>query len=180
MSERSARATNADVLIAAISQHPGATDGELRIITGIEPHQQVNQVCRRLEQQGRVDRRTRDDGRIGNFPLGTPPTDPAAGEDPAIVTPRRSSKVTDTATGTAVAGPVSLPPPESALIILPCSKAKKRGGRPGERWIADHHRSVAARASNETHECPLSRRAPGGRRCDSATSRFGAVPGVPV
>lgn len=93
------RMTNADVLLAAISRHPGATDGELRTITGIEPHQQVNQICRRLDEQGRIDRRARGDRRIGNYPLGG-------------VTP------------------LLLPPPGSALTILPCSKAKRPGGLP--------------------------------------------------
>lgn len=34
--------TNAERILAEIRAHPGLTDGELRVRTGIEPHQQVN------------------------------------------------------------------------------------------------------------------------------------------
>lgn len=123
--------TNAEVLIAAISQHPGATDGELRVITGIEPHQQVNQVCRRLDGQGRISRRVRDDGRIGNFPLGAKaPSEPENRENSWNAALARVTQVSEPTAATALTTSISLPPPESALIILPCSKAKQRGGQP--------------------------------------------------
>lgn len=61
--------TNADLILAAINQSPGATDAQLVGLTGIEPHQQVNQICRRLAQAGMTRRSRRGDGRIGNFPI---------------------------------------------------------------------------------------------------------------
>lgn len=60
--------TNADKILAAIRSSAGLTDSDLRTRTGVQPHQQVNQICRKLEAQGFVDRRMRPDGRIGNWP----------------------------------------------------------------------------------------------------------------
>ena len=130
--------TNADVVLAAIRQRPGATDGELRVLTGVEPHQQVNQICRRLAQQRVTERRPRQDGLLGNFPLGSAPG--SSVEHPRHVErdePGGSrTQVGHDATRT-VRPPSSsqgvslLPPPRSALILMPCSGEKDVGGRPG-------------------------------------------------
>ena len=53
--------SNADTILAAIHQSSGLTDAELVGLTGIEPHQQVNQICNRLARNGRI-RRERDSG----------------------------------------------------------------------------------------------------------------------
>ncbi len=50
--------TNADTILAAITSNPGLTDAELRRRTGIEPHQQVNQICHRLVSQRLVETRS--------------------------------------------------------------------------------------------------------------------------
>src|SRR5438445_537829 len=44
--------TNRILVLNAIQAHPGLTDGELRNLTGVEPHQQVNQICRSLAAAG--------------------------------------------------------------------------------------------------------------------------------
>ena len=47
-----ARTTNRDLVLALIRAEPGLTDTEIRKRTGIEPHQQVNQICRSLAAAG--------------------------------------------------------------------------------------------------------------------------------
>ena len=53
--------TNADRVIVALREHGSLSDSELVRITGVRPHQQVNQLCRRLEASG-VLRRVRNAG----------------------------------------------------------------------------------------------------------------------
>lgn len=87
---------------------------------------QVNQICRELERRGLVERRPRPDGRIGNFltsrssaaPLPLPlPEAPPVPTSPALAhTPQFDG---------------GLPQVESALVVVPCSKTKVRGGDPG-------------------------------------------------
>jgi hypothetical protein len=48
--------TNTERIVSALRDEPGLSDSELRRITRIEPHQQVNQICRRLASQGIVRR----------------------------------------------------------------------------------------------------------------------------
>jgi hypothetical protein len=48
--------TNADRVIAALRQHGPLSDSDLVRITGIRPHQQVNQLCWRLEAHGELRR----------------------------------------------------------------------------------------------------------------------------
>ncbi len=59
--------TNVDRILSALRAEPGLSDGELRQRTHINPHQEVNQICRRLEQDGHLRRIERGDGRIGNY-----------------------------------------------------------------------------------------------------------------
>lgn len=129
--------TNTDVVLAAIRQLPGATDGELRFLTGVEPHQQVNQICRRLAQQGVTERRPRQDGLLGNFPLGSAPgssvehprhierDDPGGSRTQVEHNPTRAERPPSSSQGASL-----LPPPRSALILMPCSGEKDLGGRP--------------------------------------------------
>ena len=59
--------TNTERILATIVGNPGISDSELSNVTGVRPHQQVNQICRRLLAAGAVRRTHRADGRIGNF-----------------------------------------------------------------------------------------------------------------
>src|SRR5207244_8799862 len=63
--------TNRILVLNAIQAHPGLTDGELRNLTGVEPHQQVNQICRSLAAAGLTRRIPGADGRVINLPVGT-------------------------------------------------------------------------------------------------------------
>jgi len=62
-------------IIIDLGARAGLSDRELadRILGRDKPQQSVNAKCRGLAQKGIVERRTRDDGRIGNFLSGTPP-----------------------------------------------------------------------------------------------------------
>jgi|GEM_PF-942463 len=65
--------TNITRVLQEIRQHPaGIDDDELSEITGVTPRQQVYQICRRLEAEGSIVRRSISrDGRrkkIHNFP----------------------------------------------------------------------------------------------------------------
>ncbi|QGG94375.1 hypothetical protein [Actinomarinicola tropica] len=117
--------TNAERLLAAIRRHPGATDAELRIHTGVHPHQQVNQICHRLATGGDIVRRERADGRIGNFPGNV---SQVTDQPPATAaTQQRYQSRSQAATRT----PSSpLPPPRSTLVVIPCSGTKALGGAP--------------------------------------------------
>lgn len=105
--------TNADRIMAALKAAPGSSDGELRTRTGIEPHQQVNQICRRLASEGRLRRERRPDGTLGNY---------ASGEATYVATAGSSTRNT-MPTDAAIA-----PSASSTLAVLPCSAAKRSGG----------------------------------------------------
>jgi hypothetical protein len=64
----------AERLIAAIGEHPGATDRFLTNVLFGSGHYpaQVNQEARLLSQRGQIERRRRPDGRLGSFPSGRP------------------------------------------------------------------------------------------------------------
>lgn len=48
-------AANMDLVLAALRRaSEPLSDAELVSITGIRPHQQVNQICRRLAAEGRI------------------------------------------------------------------------------------------------------------------------------
>ena len=71
--------TNRERVLALIRSNPmGLTDSEIRERTGIQPHQQVNQICRTLEQTGRIKRVTGPKGRIINIPNDAPMPEPDA------------------------------------------------------------------------------------------------------
>lgn len=119
-------ATNTERILDAIARAEGASDSELRVATGVEPHQQVNQICRGLERRGVIERRPRADGRIGNF---------LAGQSGAVPWPRPipdARPVQNSPASVRRAAPFEgeLPSVESTLVVVPCSKAKARGGDP--------------------------------------------------
>ena len=69
--------TNRERVLALIRSEPdGVTDSEIRERTGIKPHQQVNQICRKLAQAGLIHRRSGRDGRLSNLPVGSPEENP--------------------------------------------------------------------------------------------------------
>jgi hypothetical protein len=58
-----------DQIMAAIRESPGSTDRELtdRLVGEGAPQQKINSACRGLAGAGLIVRRTRPDGRLGNF-----------------------------------------------------------------------------------------------------------------
>ena len=65
--------TNRERILALIRNRPGLTDTEIRQRTGIEPHQQVNQICRALASGELIERVTGPNGRIINLPAADTP-----------------------------------------------------------------------------------------------------------
>ena len=59
--------TNVERIVETLQKQPGLDDDELSMITGILPRQQVNQICRRLERQGRLRREQGPRGKIVNY-----------------------------------------------------------------------------------------------------------------
>jgi hypothetical protein len=112
---------NAERILAAIRARPGLTDSELRRRTGVEPHQQVNQICRRLAAQGIVRRVRGPDGRIVNLPVrqsdqaGSPPV---TGRKP-VAPPHEAAPAR---------WPDPLPAVERTVIVISCSATKIAGG----------------------------------------------------
>ena len=120
--------TNRERVLALIrSEPPGLTDSEIRERTGIRPHQQVNQICRSLAQAGLIARRPGPHGRLVNLPTaslsGTSP--PIRGRSPRAGSGKPPHGRAGPA-GAAEMPPLSIP---ATLFVLPCSKAKRRGGR---------------------------------------------------
>jgi hypothetical protein len=110
------------------------TDGDLRRQTGIEPHQQVNQICRRLEDEGVLRRERRSDGRIHNVLVRHPSDDSIATLSPNLTSVRRTGHWPPrTPTASAPIGT------EGAAFVIPCSGWKVRGGSsgPGARPVVD-------------------------------------------
>lgn len=119
--------TNTERILAALRAEPGLSDGQLRQGTGVDPHQQVNQICRRLEREGYLRRLVRADGRIGNYlaegaALSARTTEPPTGRQSSLIPglPRlahaRNAAATPVFTVT------------DTLIVLPCSGRKASGG----------------------------------------------------
>jgi hypothetical protein len=135
--------TNAERILAEIRAHPGLTDAELRVRTGIEPHQQVNQICRRLAARGLIRREARQIGPIVNVPVAEPVTRwrtrpagaaqargfggrPAEAMRPA--TARTTGRLHPGQREDTPPTPWDLPAPNSTLIVIPCSGSKRPGG----------------------------------------------------
>src|SRR5437867_1369215 len=69
--------TNVETVEKLIQEHPeGLDDDEIATMTGIQPRQQVHQICSRLDAAGRIRRESieKPDKRrkIHNFPPGFP------------------------------------------------------------------------------------------------------------
>lgn len=72
--------SNSDRVLDFIQRFPGRDDDEIASDLAISPRQQVNQICRRLEREGRIRRAPGGAGKIVNYPGGrSPPATVAAG-----------------------------------------------------------------------------------------------------
>jgi hypothetical protein len=122
--------TNAERILAAVRDRPGMTDAELRQFTGVEPHQQVNQICRGLEKQGVTRRVPGSDGRITNIPAAQParrePT--TLGKQPRARPSAPEIQVSSTHFSASTA--VDIPHKRSTLVVIPCSGRKAQGDAP--------------------------------------------------
>ncbi|MCY3839476.1 MAG: helix-turn-helix domain-containing protein [Gammaproteobacteria bacterium] len=107
--------TNRDRILELLraSEHP-LTDSEIRRRTGIEPHQQVNQICRALAAQGLIDRTRGPEGRLVN----------------SAVERTGFEENADDAGRCEASAPGEVPELdfEGTLIAIPCSGRKRRGG----------------------------------------------------
>lgn len=119
--------TNTERILTALLTHGPMSDSELRRQTGVEPHQQVNQICRRLAQQGRVRRAPGPDGLILNQLMDEPAM-------PTAMQATASSSRQPSVQRCSVAHPAPVEPvalsDERTLLLRPCSGAKAAGGRP--------------------------------------------------
>jgi len=59
--------TNTQRLIETLRQWPSLDDDQLARQSGIQPRQQVNQICRRLEGLGTLHRKRGPEGKIVNI-----------------------------------------------------------------------------------------------------------------
>ena len=119
---------NADLIIAALQRWPDLDDDELAQRADVSPRQQVNIICRRLEQRGFLERFTGPRGKIVNRLTGIHQT-----ETPVIPSePPRSSTKSAPATAKAISTPANpaiclASAPADTLIIIPCSGRKFDG-----------------------------------------------------
>src|SRR4051794_10810011 len=67
---------NADRVLEVIAANPGLTDREIGDRTRIAPRQQVNAICRRLEDQGLITRMRGPSRLVVNLPGGAEPVTP--------------------------------------------------------------------------------------------------------
>lgn len=109
-------------VLALIRNEPaGVSDSEICRRTGISPHQQVNQICRRLADAGLIERGPGPDGILLNRPRASPgtllaggPLGIRAGQSPASAGTR---------------GMPDLRLGRRPLVVAPCSGAKGPGAR---------------------------------------------------
>ncbi len=125
--------TNRERILRTIVATPGLTDGEIRAVTGVEPHQQVNQICRSLEREGLVRRTGGIHGKIVNLPT-------AVGERPQVLDGQQTGgSSSDVAAKSSTRHqparvhstehdkpPLDWPEPATTMVIIPCSGRKLR------------------------------------------------------
>lgn len=118
--------TNRERVLQLIHTHPGLTDAEIAARTGIRPHQQVNQICRRLAVEGAITRVKGPDDLLINVPVESPARDPASRSS----TPGRAKPP---ALGRPAGEPLASTPvlrtDAPTLVLVQCSKAKSSGGQ---------------------------------------------------
>ena len=115
--------SHAERIMALLAKRPGLDDDEIAKALSIEPRQTVNQVCRRLEKRGVIERRYGASGKIVNVLTGA---DPLPAVRRSAPTPRPARKPVS---GT---GRVLVPERfDRCLLIIPCAKGKFDGGEAG-------------------------------------------------
>jgi len=119
--------TNRKRVLALIRAEPGLTDSEIRKRTGIEPHQQVNQICRSFAAAGLTRRIKGPVGKIVNLPASDEAQAPetSAAREEARSRPRQSRQRHQTMTRTSKLPSVRF---ADCLFIVPCSGSKTPGG----------------------------------------------------
>jgi hypothetical protein len=120
--------TNTDRIIQTLRRWPGLDDDALGRQADVHPRQQVNQICRRLEQRGLLRRIIGVSGKIGNI-LTLTRDEAATNAVPATVELKRPAPVppprlpiVSYASRSHTTDLVS--DPSSTLFIIPCSGAK--------------------------------------------------------
>ena len=116
--------THAERIMTLLAQKPGLNDDEIARELSIEPRQTVNQVCRRLEARGVIERSRGPSGKIVNALTGA---EPVRAVRPAP-TPKPARKPV-LGTGAALV-PERI---DKSLLIIPCSQGKFDGGEAGGR-----------------------------------------------
>ena len=121
--------TNRERVLELVRSEPaGLTDSEIHRQTGIQPYQQVNQICRSLAQAGLIKRHAGPQRRLVNLPVSLPKDSPSGGgRHPAA--PAKSGKSSPKRAGPADATEMSRLPIATTLFVLPCSGSKRRDGR---------------------------------------------------
>ena len=112
---------NADKIINLIRESPGLNDDEISRLTGITPRQQVNQICRRLENIGVIRRTKGPLGKYVNILENT--SDPILAKDKHVPIKLRTRSAKDTDETSSSICPNEL---ENTLIIIPCSGRKNK------------------------------------------------------
>jgi hypothetical protein len=125
-----AKGGNAERIIEALRQYPDLDDDELSHRAGVFPRQQVNIVCRRLEQQGVVRRFTGVRGKIVSRLTGVPrrgnlTTQTGVDTRPRISVGRDAGREKDRSQIIPRLDDSSVP----TLVIIPCSGRKASGSR---------------------------------------------------
>lgn len=110
--------SNADRILATLERWPDLDDDQLSEKANIRPRQQVNQICRRLESRGLVQRLPGPHGKIINRLSGVSRDEKA----PAVHSRPAASRTTTAASGLRLkVGAAEL---RDTLILIPCSGAK--------------------------------------------------------
>jgi hypothetical protein len=117
--------TNRELILATLRRRGPMTDSQLRQDTGIEPHQQVNQICRRLEGEGLLERQRAADGRIRNI---LTETSTVAGTERQ---PDRQRPTGPTRSATPAQTSGARVHTEHTTFVISCSGKKVPGGVPG-------------------------------------------------
>lgn len=128
--------TNRELVLRLIGSEPGLTDRQIRERTGIQPHQQVNQICRQLVTEGVTTRVPGPDGLIRNYPVrvGEPQRHTSPVFRVAAAPRRRQRPGARSSSGESTRLPsLSI---DQTLFVIPCS-GEKRGGNSGH-----HGRSI--------------------------------------
>ena len=125
--------TNADHTLELLRREPGLDDDQISELTGIKPRQQVNQICRRLENHGMLRRCPGLMGKIVNYPVAGFSMGDALPIKPTVSIAhqrQKSDSVRIMYDGPATlverdpARVITLEPTSETLLILPCSGKK--------------------------------------------------------